>query len=131
MRVVARVLIVDDSPEICMMDRYILQLAGYNIEGEIADGMTALAHLRASRYPLIVITGHAMPGISGLELLEIVARDVVLRTRHVYVMITANEHIRDAPVLRELNVPYRVKPVRPSELLSVVAEVACRLPPEN
>ena len=101
MRVVARVLIVDDSPEICMMDRYILQLAGYNIEGEIADGMTALAHLRASRYPLIVITGHAMPGISGLELLEIVARDVVLRTRHVYVMITANEHIRDAPVLRE------------------------------
>ncbi|WIG60409.1 MAG: hypothetical protein OJF49_003157 [Ktedonobacterales bacterium] len=125
-----RILIVDDDDSIRQVVRLILEDAGYIIYGEAEDGRKALTKLRASQHPLVVVTDDIMPTMSGLKMLEIVAADPVLSTRHTYIMATPGS-IKDAPVLRELHVPCLPMPFDMDDLLAVVKQAATRLPSEN
>jgi CheY-like chemotaxis protein len=83
------VLVVDDEPDIRTMLRELLQLEGY-IVNDAADGVVALAHLRASARPLIVLLDYKMPRMNGEELLEVVMADSQLAGRHAFIFLTAN-----------------------------------------
>lgn len=120
-RIKACVLIVEDDACIRQMLREVLELEGYAIYGEAEHGLDGLELLRLSFSPLLVLTGHMMPVMSGLEMLEAAARDERLSAMHRYVMQTAAAPwVRGAAVLAELGVPVVAKPFTVDELLRVV-----------
>jgi CheY-like chemotaxis protein len=126
------VLVVDDDPAIRKMITEVLTLEGYIVVGGAADGREALKALRASPHPLVVITDNTMPFMSGLEMLETVAQDPVLATRHVYVMATPRLRTgEDADVLKRLHVPVVQSPFTVDQIVSVIEAAAKRLPCEE
>ncbi len=76
----ARVLVVDDEPEVCEMIEEILRDEGHAV-AVAADGGEALRRLEQERFDL-VITDLRMPGMDGRELYaSLCQRDPVLATR--------------------------------------------------
>lgn len=81
----ARILVVDDDPEILELLRDALRLAGYEPEAT-TDGASAMARLAAGGYDL-VLSDIMMPEVSGLRLLSAAKRaspgtEVILLTGH-------------------------------------------------
>lgn len=64
----ARILLVDDDPELRNLYEELLLNAGYNVETAV-DGETALAKMSAGGYDLVVLD-IMMPKIDGLEVLR-------------------------------------------------------------
>jgi len=62
-----RILIVDDEPLICRLNREALTEAGYEVD-EAENGMAAWNKLQSRGYDLL-ITDHLMPEMTGVELL--------------------------------------------------------------
>lgn len=63
-----RILVADDEPLIRQLNSEALTDAGYKVD-VAADGAEAWDHLQRNRYNLL-ITDHAMPGLTGIELLK-------------------------------------------------------------
>lgn len=81
----ARILVVDDDPEILELLRDALRLAGYEPEAT-TDSVAAMARLAAGGYDL-VLSDIMMPEVSGLRLLSAAKRaspgtEVILLTGH-------------------------------------------------
>lgn len=81
----ARILVVDDDPEILELLRDALRLAGYEPE-VTTDSVAAMAGLAAGGYDL-VLSDIMMPEVSGLRLLSAAKRaspgtEVILLTGH-------------------------------------------------
>ena len=70
-----RVLVVDDEEDIRVLLRAQLERAGYEVAGEAADGMEALA-LCDTEHPDAVILDLLMPRVNGFEVIP------KLRTKH-------------------------------------------------
>ena len=64
----ARILVVDDDPDIHVLLKSILAKAGYGVESAL-DANQALASLESSRFDLVLTDVH-MPGLDGIELLQ-------------------------------------------------------------
>jgi CheY-like chemotaxis protein len=62
----AKILIVDDDPSICMLFRYVLADSGHEVE-TASDGQAALALLEEFT-PDAMLLDISMPGMSGPEL---------------------------------------------------------------
>jgi CheY-like chemotaxis protein len=80
----------------------------------------------------VVVLDMWMPGMDARHVLEAVAADLTLGTRHAYLLLTA-QHSSTLPLafanlLSKLNVPIVGKPFDIDELLDAVAAVAARLP---
>lgn len=117
------VLVVDDSADIRETLRLTLEYEGYHVL-EAADGQIALDLLRRSSQRLIVLLDHFMPGISGVETLDMIADDAALAGRHAYVMLTGDSSsgTRLLPHGREeWAVPVVAKPFDLDELLTAVS----------
>lgn len=85
----ARVLVVDDEAEIRAALRMVLEDAGYAVD-EASNGREALATLRESLDPLVVLLDYMMPVMDGGELLRAVRADDEGRLRrHAYIVLTA------------------------------------------
>jgi DNA-binding NarL/FixJ family response regulator len=69
----ARVLIVDDHPGFRMAARRLLELEGYTVIGEAADGLSALDEVRRLR-PDLVLLDIQLPDFDGFEVCERLAR---------------------------------------------------------
>ncbi len=69
----ARVLVVDDQPEVRALLRDILEAEGYQVH-EAADGAAGLSQL-ATVQPDLVILDHMMPNLTGLEVLRRIRAD--------------------------------------------------------
>lgn len=120
---IAPVLIVDDNEAIRETLRFLLEDAGYEVE-EAEDGIAALAHLRASVVPMVVLLDLMMPLMNGDQVLAAVADDPKLRTLHVFIMVTASPHARLLTVGRlgaRMMVPCVEKPFDLDDLLFTVA----------
>jgi DNA-binding NarL/FixJ family response regulator len=65
----ASVLIVDDHPAFRAAARRLLELEGYEVVGEAADGMTAIHAARALR-PDVVLLDVQLPDVDGFEVAE-------------------------------------------------------------
>jgi CheY-like chemotaxis protein len=82
------VLIVDDDTPLREALRFTLEDAGYLVY-EAPDGTVAREVLRSTSYPLVVLLDYMMPGMTGMELLYEVTRDVYLLNRHVFILMSA------------------------------------------
>jgi two-component system, response regulator, stage 0 sporulation protein F len=99
------ILVVDDDPQVRAAIVRALEELGYQT-GEAADGEAALAALRSSAPPSLVILDYVMPGMDGAEVArEIAAIDpdlpVVFSTGHAALRALRAAAGEDAPVLEK------------------------------
>jgi DNA-binding NtrC family response regulator len=64
----ARILVVDDERDMCLIVQHILERQGYQVECAY-NGATALAKVQEHRFDL-VLSDIRMPDIDGIELLQ-------------------------------------------------------------
>lgn len=125
-----RVLVVDDDDAIRESVRTALEDAGYEV-AEAADGLVALAALRADTRSMVVLLDLRMPNLDGAGVLGAVAADRTLATQHAYVLMSASLQTLTLPfanLLTQLDVPMLKKPFELDTLLDVVERAARRLP---
>ena len=107
------VLIVDDDPDLLEVTSFVIEDDGMAV-ATARNGAEALALLRAGRLPRLVLLDLMMPVMSGLEFLEEVAKDPLLKAIPV-VVLTAAERVQ-VPAAKEV-LP---KPIDLTALLRVV-----------
>ena len=118
----ARILIIDDEPNLRLVFRTTLESAGYQV-AEAADGNTGLRKLRTFPADLVLLDLY-MPGMGGMDVLE--------RLRGAdnpvpVVIITAHGSIPDAVLAIKLGaIDFLSKPIKPEALRSVVGDVLRR-----
>jgi len=121
-RLLRRVLVVDDEPQIVEGLAVALSNQGYDVRTAVtlAEALVVLAEW----VPDFVVSDYHMPGGNGGELFEAVLRDlpdVVEAGR--FVFLTAHpDAVGEGPLAR--GVPVLVKPARLSELCSLLARAA-------
>jgi CheY-like chemotaxis protein len=126
------ILVVDDDLEIREALRFVLEEAGYAV-AQAASGAAALAALRASPDPMVVLLDRIMPPPDGEAVLQAVAREG-LAARHAYVLVTAGPTRFSQPfveLLAALDTPVVQKPFDVDDLLDIIASAARRLPCER
>lgn len=124
------VLVVDDDNATRQMLRCVLEDEGHVVR-EAGDGMAALAILRVSAGPLVVLLDWMMPRLRGDAMLAVVAQERDLAARHAYILMTASGPgwlPGCADLLARLRVPVVQKPFDLEKLLDMVAQAAQRLP---
>ena len=114
----ARILVVDDEPEICELVRVYLEAEGLAVE-TLGDGAAALARAADEAAPRIdlAVLDVMLPGASGLEVCR------AIRERHSYpiIMLTARGEAADKISGLSLGADdYVVKPFLPLELVARV-----------
>ncbi len=104
---VARILIVDDEPDVRFMMRVILEGAGYQVT-EARHGVAGLKSVKASQ-PDLVTTDVMMPTMDGLEFIERLRSDPKTATIPILVVsgnselaTAANARLRKPFTRREL-----------------------------
>jgi CheY-like chemotaxis protein len=98
--------------------------------GAWQDGWPALQQLRACREPMVVLLDMEMPRMDGVAVLQEVAADPVLSTKHAFVVVTANASALPpafSALLRRLQVPVVPKPFDLDELFTVVSQAMQRV----
>lgn len=123
------VLIVDDDEDIREVVRALLEDEGYHVE-EARQGEEALRILKKSPHRFVVLLDLRMPVLDGLGVVSAIAGDSVLRHRHVYILVTADN--RTLPLsfvqqLTTLEIPVLPKPFEEHKLFALVAHSAARL----
>jgi len=114
-----RILWVDDEIDLLKPHLLFLQQRGYHVDA-ITNGDDALALLRQAPYDLVLLD-EQMPGVSGLEVLQVLRRE----DPHVrVVMVTKSEedHTMTEAIGRRVD-DYLVKPTSPRQVLSVVTRI--------
>ena len=130
------VLLAEDDPWIRESFGFLLRDAGYDVL-EAADGVATMDALLLSPHSLVVVLDLIMPRLTGFDVLQRVAKDEVLRTRHAYIVCSAKspspEHIGPhfAELLAQLNIAYIARPCGIDVLLDAVAAAAERNRPDD
>ena len=83
----AKVLVVDDEPNIVLSLEFLMQQAGFEVE-TAEDGATALAKVEAAP-PDLILLDISLPGISGFDVLEQL-RQKPLYAKLPIIMLTAH-----------------------------------------
>lgn len=83
----AKVLVVDDEPNIVLSLEFLMQQAGFEVE-TAEDGATALAKVEAAP-PDLILLDISLPGISGFDVLEQL-RQEPLYAKLPIIMLTAH-----------------------------------------
>lgn len=125
-----RVLVVDDDDGIRETLRSLFEDAGYAVV-EADGGEAALALLRSTPPPLVVLLDYVMAHLNGGELLRIAAAEG-LDTRHSVILMSASPRRIDAdPFVHQYaidrDIPIIAKPFDIDRLLATIAAAAARL----
>lgn len=118
----ACVLVVDDDDDIRDTVRFLLEDEGHEVL-EAADGQTALDMIRTHTEPMIVLLDLLMPYVNGIDVLREVSAHADLKTRHAYVLVTAdNTSLRQqaAPWVSQVSAEMLSKPFDLDHLLAVI-----------
>jgi CheY-like chemotaxis protein len=83
-----RVLVVDDDSGFRRVMRTTLEDAGYTVF-EAYSGTSALAQLAVGAQGTVVLLDLLMSGMSGFDVLHVLALDEQLATRHAFIVVTA------------------------------------------
>ncbi|MDF1597066.1 MAG: response regulator [Acidimicrobiia bacterium] len=114
----ARILIVDDEPNIVISLEFLMRHEGYEVE-VASDGEEAL-ELLASFQPDLVLLDVMMPKLSGFDVLQRIRNDADL-PNPVVVMLTARGREAEAEKGRALGADeYVTKPFATRDLVAVV-----------
>lgn len=129
----AHVLIVDDDVDIRLTVRAVLEDLGGHTVLEAADGISGLAQVRASEASLVVLLDLLMPGMSGIQVLQVIADDEELVTRHSYVLVSVSRRASPANVPPRMAsiVPIVPKPFDINVLLDTVTAAERRIQTPN
>jgi DNA-binding response OmpR family regulator len=125
----ARVLVVEDEPDIQTLVRYHLEREGFRVSGA-RSGPEALRLVRAAPPDLLVLD-LMLPGLDGLEVCRRLRQDPATAGVPI-VMLTARGEEVDRVLGLELGADdYLVKPFSPKELVARVRAVLRRTRPEG
>ena len=114
-----RILWVDDEIDLLRPHLLFLQQRGYHVDA-ITNGDDGLALLRKDPYDLVLLD-EQMPGISGLEVLEVLSREDP-HARVVMVSKSEEDRTMTEAIGRRVDA-YLVKPTSPRQVLSVVTRI--------
>jgi signal transduction histidine kinase/CheY-like chemotaxis protein len=120
------VLVVDDDALVCTGTAAMLEDLGHTVI-ETSSGAEALEILRSERRVDIVITDHAMPGMTGLELAQHAG---LLRPGLSVVLATGYAEFPESAGPAS-SLPRLSKPFRQEELAATLAEFARPVPPAS
>lgn len=115
-----RVLIVDDENDVRLLLRSQLEGAGYEVAGEAADGLTALAECESGNVDAVILD-LLMPRMNGFETIP------KLRTKHPQIGIIAYTAVAGDFVRQEmsrLGIPLVLKSGAFNRLDSVLREMS-------
>ncbi len=113
------ILIVDDSPPMRAVIKKTVKVSGFNVGQvfEASNGREALDVLRREWMDLVV-SDHNMPEMNGLEMLEEMKKDELLRSVPV-VMVTTEGSRERVETFRSMGIAdYIKKPFTPEEIRS-------------
>ncbi|MCM8794902.1 MAG: response regulator [Candidatus Omnitrophica bacterium] len=120
----ARVLVVDDEPDIRDVLRITLEGEGYEVH-EAANGEEALTQLQKVN-PHLILLDCKMPRMDGLEVARILKKDILLQHLPL-IMLTSKGETADKVTGLEAGVDdYMVKPFEPAELVARVKMILRR-----
>ncbi|HJP89098.1 MAG TPA: PAS domain S-box protein [Candidatus Limnocylindrales bacterium] len=113
-------LLVEDEPSVRDMTRIMLERAGYQVTS-VADGAAATTAVRTAATPFdVLVTDVVMPGMSGIELADLVARE---RPGTALVLLSGyTAETLDLDRLLAAGARFVTKPVSSSEMLRAIAE---------
>jgi signal transduction histidine kinase len=112
----SRVMVVDDDPLVVTSTAAMLEDLGH-IVTEALSGSRALDLLRLGTKVDVVVTDHAMPGMTGLEL----ARQIRQHWPHLPVILATG--FADLPASEDSGLPRLAKPYRQEDLAAQIAKV--------
>ncbi len=117
------ILVVDDSTTVRSIITKTLSMLELPIESVsgAANGIEALEVMK-SRWVDLVFTDINMPGMSGLELLEAMRADDIMKGIPIIVVSTEGSEERIEHI-RAMGVPYVRKPFTPETIKQVIEEV--------
>jgi CheY-like chemotaxis protein len=125
----AQLLIVDDNEAIRDSIRILFEGSGYTTL-EANNGNNALALLRGSSQPLVVLLDDRMPDLSGEDVLRAVLRDRRLRRRHTFILLSGGPHLsrrlRLQRMLQALAIDVVAKPFDVADLEEAVVRAQTR-----
>lgn len=109
------VFVVDDDPSIRAVIHLALEDEGYTVT-EAADGSHIVDLLQSSEKRCVVLLDLQMPGVDGVQVLNMLALHPELAARHVVVIMSANAHLlqnasqaaRDQFIAHVLNKPFHM-----------------------
>jgi DNA-binding response OmpR family regulator len=125
----ARVLVVDDEPDVLLLCRVNLEFEGYEVI-EASDGEEAMARLRETS-PDVVLLDVMLPKMDGWQVLAAIKEDEELKDLPV-VMLTAK--VQDQDQIRGWSqgaADYITKPFSPLALSQVLQDVLSTAPEEE
>ena len=109
------ILVVDDREENRLVIRYLFDSPEHRVL-EAADGMTALT-LARKEHPDCILLDLSMPGLSGFEVLDELARDPRTRETPVIILTATGDSLESMErVLRAGAVDYISKPISPQRV---------------
>ncbi|MEJ2495159.1 MAG: sigma-54 dependent transcriptional regulator [Ignavibacteriaceae bacterium] len=112
----AKILIVDDNPEVLKLIANILETNEYEVE-TVSRGESAIKKLDSNDYDM-VLTDLMMPDIDGMQVLEHVKSRA---SRTMCIILTGHGTIKSSvKAIKRGAFDYITKPVSPSELLIIV-----------
>jgi len=116
------ILIVDDSATMRLSVSSTLKMSGYEVQ-EASDGVQALAVLKGSLKPVLIITDINMPNMGGIELIKQVRALPGFRFVPILTLTTESQSsLRDEA--KKLGATgWLMKPVTGPALISVIKQV--------
>lgn len=120
---------MDDDQEIRAVLAEWLQEEGYTVY-VAADGKPALERLRTHPAGLVVLLDLMMPVMDGYAVLQAVAAEAPLATKHAYILMTASTRtlpLNMVHLLKHLQVKAVPKPFNIEEVLASVQTATSRL----
>jgi DNA-binding response OmpR family regulator len=126
---VARILVVDDDPDILKMTEAVLGSAGHTVF-VAEDAMRAIDWLNHIDFDLLLSDAN-MPHYSGFELVKTIKRDIKFKDLSI-AMLTGLRERKDVERAVEMGVDdYIVKPIDPMLLIQKVNSLFEKRPPQE
>jgi two-component system alkaline phosphatase synthesis response regulator PhoP len=118
---IKRVLIVEDSPNIVMLEKISLQASGYQVLVAV-DGLEGLK-MAAGEYPDLILLDLLLPKLNGYLFLKALHDNPALA--YIPVLITsAKAQANDLARVKCFNIRgYLIKPFTAAEMLTKIAEI--------
>jgi len=119
----ARILVVDDEPQIRRVLRSALSSAGYEVQ-DARNGEEALQKIRDAKFDLVILDVN-MPGMSGIQ----TCREIRASSEVAIIMLTVRDSEQDTVAALDAGADdYVTKPFSTPELLARIRAALRRLP---